>query len=264
MTVVRDMSAGSGAAIRTLIGACDVTDAQSWVAYVKFTGGQPTNWLISRDNVSFGSPASTMSFGYEGGALLFYPGSTSGEAVPQDTWMLLAGVHKGAAGSNGVNFYAYDLEEKEFIFKKSVSGAVPTHSITPTRLQFGRWGNTEQFRGWYAAAALFDTAITEANFLELVAASSVEGDWIKQTPSGLWVFDQTTGQEVKDLTGNGADGTSEMQLGFASATVTVPVPLRKEEGGGEEEGENTVRVKAGGALVDGKRYIKHGGILVPV
>jgi hypothetical protein len=70
---------------------------------------------------------------------------------------------------------------------------------------------------------------------------------------------------VKDLTGHGADGAGAIQLGFASTTATVPLPLREsEEGEGGEEGGSTVKVKSGGVLVDAKRFVKQGGILVPV
>lgn len=263
MTVVRDLNIHSGAIV-TDIGSCDVTDDQTHIAYVRLLGSG-NQWLMARHNSSIGDAGKFLSLGYEGANLLFYPGThKSGQSLPTEKWLLLGGVIDSEADGHEGHFYAYDLESEELLFAVDDGSTIaPTHSSVAERLVFGRWNSTEQLEGLYAGAAIYTTALSEAEFLALASASSVE-KWgsLSPTPLGLWVFDQNEGEETLDLTGNGADGVFAVQPNFAISEVEVPLPLREKEkeGGGGGKG---VQVKVGGDLVEGKRYVKQGGILIP-
>lgn len=267
MSLVRDFTLGG--AIRTLIGSCDTTGPFTWVGYMRFTEAS-TGWIIARQDSGFSGASNWTSLGREGGQLVGYPSVSSGINPPNSKWVLVV-MTKEEAGSSPFVFYYYNFATKAWT-KVETPATATNHTGTPTRLQFGKWNGGEQFNGLYAAAAIFESYFTPTEVHALAEVSFVE-DWLTMTPAGLWIFDQeAANKEVVDLTGNGADGSEEMQLtasGTSATEVLLPLAYREGEETGEEEGEepppseHTVKVKVGGSVVTANRWVKQGGILVP-
>lgn len=159
-------------------------------------------------NAVHGAAENWNSFGIEATELLSYPNGQSGFAVPRpNVWCFFA-VTK-ATGSNKAIFYVYRYDTKVWTKKESNNSFTWVFSGTaPAEIQFGRWNGTEQFKGRYAAAAIFGKQLNEAELKELAEGSSIQS-WLTKSPKGLWMFNQpVVTEEVPDSTGNGADQSS--------------------------------------------------------
>jgi hypothetical protein len=213
---VRDFSAGG--VVRTAVGACGVTPPLTYVSLVRLGLASSAEWLIAFQNASHEGAVNWNSFGVEGSELLTYPGGQTGYNPPRpNIWCLLA-VTK-ATGSNKAVFYIYRYDTKEWIKKESTGVFTWGFSGTPAEIQFGLWNGTEQFKGRYAAAAIFGKQLTEAEVKELAEGSSIQS-WLTKSPKGLWMFNQPVVTEsVPDSTGNGAN-----QSGRVGTTVFAEEP----------------------------------------
>jgi hypothetical protein len=112
--------------------------------------------------------------------------------------------------------------------------------------------------------------------VEALASVTAVEDWEEKGPLHFWFLNQALVTEpVLDLTANEGDQIGE-HVNTKVVTAALPLPLVEgetpEEEPPEEEGEeeeepppegNTVLVKSEGGLVEGKRFIKVGGELVP-
>lgn len=249
---VRDFA--SGGVIRTSVGSCNVEDPFTFVSLVKL--GEGSEWLIARGSGTHSAVPWT-SFGVEifaSTGLRFYPeGEVSGGfEPPRGVWLLVAGSKPD--GKTKSKFYVYNFATETLTEKESAEAWDSLQAGVPVEIQFGRWGNGDQFHGRYAAASIFDYALTKAQIEELLVGTVK--DWLNLNPVGLWMFNQKTLEGVVvDKTGNGADQIS--LVGTTVAEEEPPIPYEPPfEGGG------SVMVLVGEELVPANRYVKIGGELV--
>ena len=209
--------------VRTAVGSCNVSDPFTWVALVR--PEEVTEWLIARQNESHEGAFGWTSFGVEAnnpGLYLFPEGGVEGGFnPPRKQWVLLVGVKPDLKTKS--TYYVYDFVKKEWIVKESKNTWNSKAEGVPAEIQFGRYNAGEQFQGRYAAAAIFNKALTEEQVKSLISGS-IE-DWLSLTPVGHWMFNQTSvEEEVKDNTGNGANQSS--RVGTTVTEEEPPIPYK--------------------------------------
>lgn len=189
-------------------------------------------------------------------------------------WVVVA-VAK-AAGKAPVRWMVYDVLEDVPNYSDSENTPEAEDAAgSPDIIQFGTYGSgsNEQLRARLAAIAAWDKKLNDAEMLE-VAKETLLSDWLDHEPDALWLFKQATAETHPiDQTGNEADGFAQ-----TGTTVSTESPPRKyvegdelggtepmpDEPGEEEEEPASVKVRVDGELVDGKRFVRVGGELVPV
>lgn len=194
-----------GGVVRVGLGSSDVVAPYTFVALVRF-GASADEWLIARTNEVHLGASEWESLGKEG-KIRFYPaaGGKASFEPEANKWYLVVGTK--ASGSSKAKFYIYDFTAKSWFVGESESAFTDIHTGTPAEIQFGRYNGSEQFAGRYAAAAIFNKVLSEAEAKELIEGS-IEG-WLSKAPVGLWMFNQAlVTEEVKDLTGHGANQSS--------------------------------------------------------
>lgn len=213
---VRDFA--SGGVVRTAVGAANPVEQFTMLALVNFVVG--TEWMIARQNALHEGGANWESMGREGELLHLYPGDLSTTKPPNGVW-LLCGCSKPPGTSKATYmYYRYDTEQ--LVAVESSAAFKAAYSGTPVEIQLGRWNNTEQFNGKYAAAMMHGAPLTPAEFKALAEMSSIQ-KWLTISPLALWTFNQSSVAEpVKDLTGNGANQTE--LIGTAIANEEPPIP----------------------------------------
>lgn len=217
---VRNFAAGG--VVRTAVGLADTTGAMTYVAFVSFGSAAGSQWMIARQNASHTNAGAWESLGREP-EIHFYPsGWDAGFTCPTNEWVLVAAVK--AAGVSKANYYYYRFSSSTWSSGESTETYTSVYGGAPAEFQLGRWNGTEQFTGKYAAAMVLDKALSEAEVKALVSVNAIT-DWLSLAPKALWTFDQqSVGEEVKDITGNGANQTT-----IEGTTVLAeepPIPYR--------------------------------------
>ncbi|HST69065.1 MAG TPA: hypothetical protein VLI94_05345 [Solirubrobacterales bacterium] len=217
---VRNFAAGG--VVRTAVGLADTPGAMTYVAFVSFGTVAGSQWMIARHNASHASAGSWAGLGREP-EIHFYPaGQDAGFTCPTGEWVLVAAVK--AAGSSKANYYYYRFATGTWSSAESTLAYTSAYAGAPAEFQLGRWNNTEQFTGRYAAAMVFDRVLSEAEVKDLVNVGAMT-DWLGLGPKALWTFDQqSVGESVKDITGNGADQTTIE--GTTVLEEEPPIPYR--------------------------------------
>lgn len=215
---VRDFSAGG--VVRTSLGLADTSGAMTYVALLKFAASEASQWVLSRANASHSSAGNWASLGREPELHIYPSGTDAGFAPPTNEWVLVAATKE--AGSTKAKYYYYRFSTKEWFSAESTSAFTPAYTGTPSEFQLGRWNSTEQFKGRYAAAMVYNKALSEAEVKALATAKSIEG-WLSTSPKALWTFSQKSVEEkVKDITGGEADETT--REGTSVAEEEPPIP----------------------------------------
>ncbi|HEV2790829.1 MAG TPA: hypothetical protein VGV69_05980, partial [Solirubrobacterales bacterium] len=126
-----------------------------------------------------------------------------------------------ASGKAKAKLYIYRLDTKLWQ-KGEGTGEIENPTELAQEIRLGQWGNTEQLQGLYAASAMYNKVLTQAEVEELATASTLQA-WLKKGPVGMWMFNQTsTAQTGLDITGNGADQTE--LVGTTVENVEPPIP----------------------------------------
>lgn len=216
---VRDFSAGG--VVRTAVGSCGITPPLTYVSLVRLGTASNSEWLIAMQNASHLGAEAWDSFGVENSELKAYPAGQSSFAPPRpNIWCFMA-VTK-ATGSNKALYYIYRYDTKVWTKAESLNAFTWAFTGTPAEIQFGRWDGTEQFKGRYAAAAIFGSQLSEAELKALAEGSDISS-WLTKSPKGLWMFNQaSTGESVPDSTGNGANQSS--LVGTTVFAEEPPIP----------------------------------------
>lgn len=217
---VRNFAAGG--VVRTAVGLADTPGAMTYVAFVSFGSVGGSQWMIARQSASHTSGTTWASLGREP-EIHFYPsGQDAGFTCPTSEWVLVAGTK--AAGASKAKYYYYRFSSGTWNSGESTETYTSAYGGTPAEFQLGRWNSTEQFTGKYAAAMVFDRELSEAEVKALVSVNAIT-DWLGLAPKALWTFDQlSVEEEVKDITGNGANQTT-----IEGTTVLAeepPIPYR--------------------------------------
>lgn len=212
---VRDFTAGG--VVRVAPGLANPSGAYSFLALVKLPAADVTNWFIARQNASHENGGNWESLGHEGGILHSYPGDRS-ELEPPLNEYLIVGASKPAGETKAIYFY-YRVATKEWAFFETEEAWEAAYGGVPAEIQLGRWNGSEQFNGLYAAAAVLDYAISKRHVEELGRMLSVT-EWKIWLPKALWLFNQAVvTEEVKDITGGGAN-----QISREATTVKAEEP----------------------------------------
>jgi len=239
--------------VRTALGASDISAGPfTYVGLVKLQAGTGSAWIAAFQDASHFNAGNWESMGVENKILETFPGpgSSGGPEPPRSVWVLLAATK--VATKSKVKYYVYRFDENKWVTAESTNEFTPTHTGTPAEIQLGRWNGTEQLKGLMAAVAFFNKVLSKAELEEMV--TGVIKDWLKKSPVGMWMFNQkSVSEELKDATGNGADQSSI--VGTTVSEEEPPIPYEGEEG-------KTVKVLKEGVLVNAKRWILKGGVLV--
>lgn len=218
---VRDFAAGG--VIRLGVGTADPNPAPfTMVALVNMVVG--TEWLMSRQNITHVNANLWDSLGRELEVLHLYSGGAGGTVKPPNgVWCLLAGSKPAGATKATYSYYRYDTKEQ--FSGESPLAYTSAHGEAPGEWQLGRWNATEQFNGKYAAAMVHGAALSLAELKALAEAPSIK-HWLSIGPMALWMLNQKeVTEEVKDLTGNGANQIS--REGTAVAAEEPPIPFER-------------------------------------
>lgn len=175
---------------------------------------------------------------------------------PKGTWCLVA--YTKYPGTNKPRQHMYDFTTKTWTHAEASSAR---GEGTPA--EWGKWrigGKTSAvgpYKGAIAAVARFTKVLSDDQIERLVNAEAI-GAWTAMTPAPvmLWEFGQSAAsQELKDLVG------TANQTSLVETTALEESPPMKYGTLGERVGKY-VKVLAGGALQEVKRWIMVGGSLV--
>jgi hypothetical protein len=212
--------------IRVNIGACGFTGAATFVGLLNFerTGGE-NSWCSAVDSTKANQGNFYDCLAKTEGNLGIYRNGTYSEAKEvtkgiDGIWALVAVTKE--AGTVAARAHVYRFDTKAWTHTACVNALTNATANAGGYLQFGQWGEADQLRALYAAAAAWGKVLTDKEIEELVAVSYLE-EWLKRSPAGLWLFKQQSGAEtVKDLTGNGADQAELVGTEYSAAEPPIP------------------------------------------
>lgn len=217
---------GSSARIDFSIGGCNLTGAYTFAALQRRAElGTYDNLFRHRpkagaDLGGFGLNPSNKAEANSGAAV-----SESTATIPALDWVLI--VISKAAGSVKPDFHIYDFTTAEW---SHASGTIALGNLATQAegsIRLGAYETEDFFKGDVAACAEWNgTALTQAEAEALKTATSLKAGWLAKSPSGLWTFEQSSvAEEVKDLTGNGANQTAISGTSVTAEEPPIPYKL---------------------------------------
>lgn len=209
--------------VRCAVGACALKGPVSFITLArlkKTTVGS----FVSGAKAGGGLPGSFYDFQVEGSLLEIYKNGGS-RAISTtelgEVWCVFAGTK--VSGVAPAQLHVYRLDTKTWQHATGV-GEINNPTESAEEIRLGQWGTSEQFEGLYAASAMYDKVLTQAEIEELATAPSLEA-WLSKGPVGMWMFNQSsTAEPVQDITGKGANQTE--LLGTTVENVEPPIPYK--------------------------------------
>lgn len=197
----------------------------TYVGLMKFGASETSQWVIARNTAGHAEANQFSSLGREPD-LHWYPSGQNAATFtpPNNEWVIV--VATKTAGSTKAKYWYYRFSTGLWASSESSAAFTSLRNVVPVEFQLGRWNGvgSEQFTGRYAAAAVFNYSLSEAEVKALATATSIQG-WlaIGTGPKALWTFNQNlVTEEVKDLTGGGANEIS--REGTTVAAEEPPIP----------------------------------------
>lgn len=263
MTFVREIEEGDiRVALGSELGAALNGHDHSFVCYIRFSLEEGFSPLLTFAAAEFEHGEKWSAFRRTTeekepfNKLAFVPGPYGG-VVPAETWGLAIATWEEASTAYHFFFYNLKTHALEDLGSGEFAEGLTWEAPDPAVVQFGGEdkGSPNFLDGNYAAAAIFDKALSSAEIESLAKANSVEA-WASRGPKGLWIFDQEkTSEEVVDIMGHGADQGAIEQRGKTRVVDEeggLPqLPLRNGEEPEREELRVNVRLVGN---VSGKVY----------
>jgi hypothetical protein len=209
------------ARVKCAVGACALKEAVSFLALARLKN-TVVGSFVSGAKAGGSLPGSFYDFQVEGSLLEIYKNggsralSTTGLG---EVWCVFAATKVN--GTAKAQLHIYRLDTKTWMHGEGAE-AITSPTELAEEIRLGQWGTTEQFEGLYAASAMYNKVLTQAEIEELATATSLQV-WLKRGPVGMWMFNQaSTAEAVQDITGNGANQTE--LVGTTVENVEPPIP----------------------------------------
>jgi len=209
------------ARVRCAVGACALKEAVSFIALAQLQNTTVGSFVSGAKSTGSGG-GSFYDFQVEVSQLEIYKGAPSRGLTTTglaNVWCVFAATK--VSGTAKAKLYIYRFDTKTWQIGEG-AGEIANPTEAAEEIRLGQWNSTENFQGLYAASAMYNKVLTQAEIEELATASSLQS-WLKKGPVGMWMFNQpSTAESVLDITGNGANQTE--LVGTTVEGVEPPIP----------------------------------------
>lgn len=224
LPILIDTASGTYGHIQLGLGSVEVSGAFTFVATFKLhTGGQDTDVIVAvRDAagtalVAFQVDALKPALARNNETQLR---ETTTNSLTRDHWVTLA-ISK-ASGTQTPRAHIFDHDGAATWIHENLNGTMANPTGTEASVEFGRWYNSgtpfNWFKGYLAAAAVFGSALSDAN------CETLDDDfdaWVALSPQAMWIANGST--PIVDEIGASDETARSADVTDASGTQTSPI-----------------------------------------